>query len=137
MISSYWDAIATAGAVFAVVVWIIFILFGLKRIFTYPLHDSTVDIRLLGITIQRLPLSNIDNIEVIPFAALLPFSRSFRPDLFISQRWCGYNKQVVAIKIHKGLIKRIIISPSDPLGFVTSSKEKQTGSQQVAPADRR
>jgi hypothetical protein len=122
------DAIGIAGAVFAAAVWIIFILFGLKNIFTYPLQDSNVDIRLLGTTIQRVPLSDIDNIEVIPFAALLPFSRSFRPDLFISRKWCGYNKQVVVIKKHKGLVKRIIISPSDPLGFVTSLKGKQADS---------
>jgi hypothetical protein len=128
MVSDYGNTIGIASAIFAGAVAIIWILFGLKHVFTYPLHDSRMDIRFLGVAIQRVPLSNIDNIEIIPFAGLLPFSRSFRPDLFFSQKWCGYNKQVVAIKKHKGLIKRIIISPSDPLAFVTSLKGKQTDS---------
>jgi hypothetical protein len=120
MMSNYGDAIGIAGAVFAVAVWIIWFLFGLKHIFTYPLQDSRVDIRLLGFTIRRVRYSDIDNIEIISFAALLLFSRSFRPDLFFSQKWCGLNKQVVAIRKHTGLIKRIIISPADPLTFVSS-----------------
>jgi hypothetical protein len=89
MISNYGDGIGIVGAIFAGAVVIIWILFGLKHAFTYPLQDSRMDIRFLGITIQRVPLSNIDNMEIIPFAALLIFSRSFRPDLFFLRSGVG------------------------------------------------
>ncbi len=131
MISNHGDTIGIAGAIFAAAVVIIWFLFGLKHAFTYPLQDSRMDIRFLGVTIQSIPLSNIDNIEIISFAALLLFSRSFRPDLFFSQKWCGYNKQVVAIKKHTGLIKRIIISPADPLTFASSLSTASGGSLKV------
>jgi hypothetical protein len=122
MISNYTNIIGITAAIFASAVVIIWILFGLKHGFTYPLQDSRMDVRFLGVTIRRVPFSDIDNVEIISFAALVPLSRSFRPDLFFSMKWCGYNKRVVAIKRHTGLVKRIIISPADPLTFVSSLK---------------
>ena len=120
MINNRTDAIGVAAAILAGAVVIIWILFGLKRAFTYPLQNSRMDIRFLGVTIRRVSYSDIDNVEIISFAALVPFSRSFRPDLFISQKWCGYNKKVVAIKRRTGLFKRIIVSPTDPVAFAGS-----------------
>jgi hypothetical protein len=120
MINNNTDAIGVAAAILAGVVVVIWILFGLKRAFTYPLQDSRMDIRFFGVTIRRVPFSDIDNVEIIPFAALVPLSRSFRPDLFISQKWCGYNKRVVAIKRRTALFKQIIVSPTDPVTFASS-----------------
>jgi hypothetical protein len=114
------DAIGVAAAIVAGAVVIIFILYGLKHVITYCLRDSRMDIRILGVTVQRVPFSDVEHVEVIPFASLVPLSRSFRPDLFISVKWCGYNRKVVAVTKRSGLIKRIIISPRDPESFAKS-----------------
>jgi hypothetical protein len=66
-----------------------------------------------------VPFSDIDHVEVIPFASLVPLTRSFRPDLFVSWKWCGYREKVVAITKRTGLVKRVIISPGDPEEFAS------------------
>ncbi|MGB2590647.1 MAG: hypothetical protein WA530_01730 [Candidatus Acidiferrum sp.] len=121
------DAIGVAAAIVAGAVVVIWIFYGLKHVFTYPLADSRMDIRILGVTIRHVPISDIDRVEVIPFAALVPFSRSFRWDAFFSWKWCGYNKRVVAIKRRTGLVKRIIVSPGDPEAFANSLKVASSG----------
>jgi hypothetical protein len=118
------DAIGLAVAIVAVAVVIIWILYGLKRVFTYGMRDSTMEIRVFGTTVQRVLFSDIERVEVIPFLSLVPLTRSFRPDLFISLKWCGYNKTLVAVKRHSGLIKRIIISPENPEALASSLKAR-------------
>jgi len=116
------DAIGVVAAIVAGAVVIIWIFYGLKHVFTYPLQASRMDIRLLGVTVRHVPFSDIDHVEVIPFSALVPFSRSFRWDAFVSWKWCGYNKRVLAIRRRSGLARRIIVSPEDPEAFANSLK---------------
>ena len=129
-INSRTDAIGVAAAIVAGAVVIIWIFYGLKHVFTYPVQDSRMDIRMLGVTVRHVPFSDIDRVEVIPFASLVPLSRSFRPDFFMSWKWCGYNKTVVAIKRRTGLVKRIIVSPQDSEAFARSLQIPSGG---VAP----
>ena len=124
---SHADAIGLAAAIVAGVVVLIWIFYGIKHVFTYRLQDSSMDIRILGVTIRHVPVSDIDRVEVIPFAALVPFSRSFRWDAFFYWKWCGYNQTVVAIKRRTGLVKRIIVSPRDPEAFADSLKAASSG----------
>lgn len=88
--------------------------YALRHAISYSLQSSSLDIRMLGMTIRRVPFSDIDHVEVVSFKSLIPLSPSFRRDLFISMKWCGYRARVVAIRTRTGLIKRIIISPEDP-----------------------
>jgi len=92
----------------------------LRYAITYSLQNSSLDIRLLGVIVRRVPASDIDHIEIIPFASLIPISRSFRPDLFMSLKWCGYRERIVAIRRRTGLIKRLIVSPEDPEAFANT-----------------
>lgn len=109
----FWALIA----IVVVVVVVLGVVYSLRYAFTYAVHGSELSIVILGLTVQRLSLSDIECVEVIPFAALLPFSRSFRRDAFFSWKWCGYRRRVVAIRRRAGLIKGIIISPEGPERF--------------------
>lgn len=114
----FWAFIAILVAL-AVVLGVVY---GLRRAFSYTIHDSKLSIVLLGVTVRRVAFSDIEQVEVVPFAALLPFSGSFRWDVFFSWKWCGYNPKVVAIRRRTGLVKGIIVSPNDPEGFTSLLK---------------
>ena len=124
------DAVAAVVAILIAGAVMLGSMYGFRYAFTYALENSRIDIRILGVTVRRVPFSDIDHVEVIPFAALVPFSRSFRWDAFFSWKWCGYNKRVVAIKRRTGLVKRIIVSPEDPEAFARSLQIPASG---VAP----
>jgi len=98
------------------------VVYGLKHAFSYRIKDSKLSIVMLGLTVQRVGFSDIERVEVVPFAALLPFSGSFRCDVFLSWKWCGYRKRLVLITRRAGLVKRIIISPEEPERFTTLLK---------------
>lgn len=121
------DAVAAVVAILLAGAVLLGSMYGFRYAFTYRLENSRLDIRILGVTVRRVPFSDIDHIEVVPFAALVPFSRSFRWDAFFSSKWCGYNKRVVAIKRRTGLVKRIIVSPGDPEAFANSLKVASSG----------
>lgn len=127
VISSRTDIIGLTSAILGATAVIVWILYGLKHALTYPLQDSRMDIRILGVTVRRVPFSDIAQVEVIPFASLVPLTRSFRPDLFVSLKWCGYRKRVVAIRRRTGLVKRIIVSPQNPEAFAGLLKEPSGG----------
>lgn len=93
--------------------------FVVKLAFAYHVEVSRLRVRLLGLTVGTVCISDIEFFEIVPFASIIPFSRTFRWDLFISHKWCGYSKRVVAIRTRTGLIKRIIISPDDPERLVS------------------
>jgi hypothetical protein len=114
------DAIAAVAAILLAGAVFIGSIFGFRDAFTYALGNSSLDIRILGLTVRRVPLSDISHVEVVPFTALIPFCRSFRWDAFFSWKWCGYNKRVVAIKRRTGLVNGIIVSPRDPEAFANS-----------------
>ena len=122
MSNGHQNAIGIVAAILGCAVVVLWIIYGLKRVFKYSLDGSILKVRILGVTVERVPFSDIEYVEIIPFRSLVLFSRSFRPDLFISRKLCGYNKRVVAIKRRTGLVKRIIVSPQDPEGFVSSLK---------------
>jgi hypothetical protein len=111
------DAFAAIVGVVAAAVVILGSAYVLRYAISYSLQNSSLDIRLLGVIVRRVPTSDIDHIEIIPFASLIPISRSFRPDLFMSLKWCGYRERLIAIRRRTGLIKRIVISPEDPEAF--------------------
>jgi len=92
-------------------------IYGLRLALKYSVTSLALEIRLLGLTMCRVQLSDIESVEVVPFAALVLISPSFRKDLFFSQHWNAYRSRVVAIKRRSGLIRRITISPADPEQF--------------------
>lgn len=108
------DTIALVGAVVSATVLVGWIFSGLKSVFTYRLQDSKLYIRIFKVPVRRVPLSDIDSVEVIPFGALLwvPYLNSLK--------FNGYRKWVVAIKLRKGLVRSIIISPENPEAFASS-----------------
>ena len=99
---------------------IVGIRYGLVHVFQYSVENSSLVVRMFKVKIYRVPLCEIDRAEVVPFASLVVFSRSFRPDLLISQKWCGYRSRVVAITKRSGWLKRIVISPESPELFASS-----------------
>jgi hypothetical protein len=103
-----------------VAVVIVGIRYGLARVFHYSLENSELVVRIFRVPIYRVPLSDIDRAEVVPFGSLVLFSRSFRPDLFLSQKYCGYRPRVVAVTRRTGWLKRIVISPESPELFAGS-----------------
>jgi len=117
---SVTDAVAAVAAILIAGAVLLGSMYGLRHAFSYTLENSKLDIRIFGVTARRVPFSDIDHVEVIPFAVLVPFSGSFRWDVFFSWKWCGYNKRVVVIKRRTGLMKRIIVSPGDPEAFANS-----------------
>lgn len=110
---------AVIAAFCMAVVVIVGIRYGLLQLFRYSLENSAVVVRIFRVAICRLPLSDIDRAEVVPFGSLVLFSRSFRPDLFLSQKWCG-SRPRVAVTRRTGWLKRIIISPEAPEVFASS-----------------
>jgi hypothetical protein len=121
------DTIGIAAAIVGAAVVIIWIFYGVKHVFRYPLQDSGLDIRILGVTVRHVPFSDIDRVEVIPFAALVPFSGSFRWHAFYSWGLCGFRKRVVLITRRTGFVKQIIVSPRDPEAFANSLRVASTG----------
>ncbi|MGA3011488.1 MAG: hypothetical protein ABSD72_14615 [Terracidiphilus sp.] len=116
-INNSTDAVAAVGAVLLGGLTVLAGMYGFRHFITYSSLDSRLDVRVFGTSVCKVLLSEIEQVEVIPFSALVPFTRSFRWDVFFSQKLCGYRSRVVAIKRRTGLIKRIIISPSDPDRF--------------------
>ena len=115
MITDSKDALAAAVAFLAAVSVIVTVpVYGLRRALKYSLTSSALEIRLLGIIVRRVWLSDIATVEVVPFAALIPSSHSFRTDLLFTQKWNAYRSSVIAIKRRSGLIRGITISPEDP-----------------------
>jgi hypothetical protein len=121
-INNHSDAIGISAAVLATVAGIMWIVYGLRHAFSYPLRDSRMDIRILGLTVQHIPFSDIEKIEVIPFSSLVPLSYSFRWRYLVSLKWCGYSRNVIAIRRKNGWVKEIVISPDDPEAFVRTMK---------------
>ncbi len=117
------DVVAALIGVVTAAVVILGSAYGLRHAISYSSQNSSLNIRMLGVTVRRVPFADIDYVEVIPFASLVPLSRSFRSDLFISLKWCGYRKRVVAIRKRTGLVKRIIVSPEDPEAFASLLRE--------------
>ncbi len=113
------DVVAALIGVVTAAVVILGGAYGLRHAISYSSQNSRLDIRMLGVAVRRVPFSDIEHVEVIPFASLVPLSRSFRPDLVISLKWCGYRDRVVAIRRRTGLVKRIIVSPEDPEAFAS------------------
>ena len=118
--SSGADAVAAIVGIVIAVIVVLGSVYGLRHAISYSLQNSSLEIRLLGVTVRRVPFSDIDHVEIISFASLVPLSRSFRPDLFISLKWCGYRERVVAIRKRSGLVRQIIVSPEDPEAFASS-----------------
>jgi hypothetical protein len=114
------DAVAAILGVLIAGAVLVGSVFGFRNAFTYSFENSRLEIRILGVAIRRVSFSDIDQIEVIPFTALVPLSPSFRWDAFISWKWCGYHKRVVIIKTQSGVLKKIIVSPQDPEAFANS-----------------
>ena len=98
-------------------------IYGSRYALNYSLTNSALEIRLLGLAVRRVRLSDIESVEVIPFSALILISPSFRRDLFLAQRWNAYRKRIIAIKRRSGLIRGITISPEDPDEFSVLIKE--------------
>jgi len=118
------DTLAAAVAFFVAVAVIITVpVYGLRRALKYSLASSALEIRLFGLIVCRVRLSDIDGVEVVPFAALIPISPSFRRDLFFAQRWNAYRNRIIAIKRRSGLIRGITISPEDPEQFSNLVRE--------------
>jgi hypothetical protein len=115
--NSSTDAVAAVVAILIAGAAMLGSMYGLRHAFTYALENLRLDIRILGFTVRRLHFSDIDHVEVIPFDALVPFSRSFRWDVFFSWKYSGYESRVIAITRRTGLVKRIIVSPRDPEQF--------------------
>ena len=113
--------IGVSAAILGVAAVILWCVYGLRHVFQYSIEKSAVDIRVLGFTCRRLPFSDIERVEVIPFASLIPFNRSFRADLLFAQKLSGFSKRLVAIKKRTG-VRHIIISPEDPDGFSSQLK---------------
>jgi hypothetical protein len=117
--SSSMDVFAAISGLAIAVVVVLGSAYGLRHAISYSLQSSSLDIRMLGMTIRRVSLSDIDQVEVISFKSLIPIGPSFRRDLFISLKWCGYRERVVAIRRRSGLVKRIIVSQEDPEAFAS------------------
>jgi hypothetical protein len=112
------DLLGAIAAIFGGAVVIMTAKHVLHHVFKCSLKDSTVNLTFFGITCRRLRLSELESAEVVPFAALIPFSRSFRPDLLTAEKWNGYRKSVVALHRRTGSIRRFIVSPQNPDQFV-------------------
>jgi hypothetical protein len=69
------DAVAAVVAILIAGAVMLGSMYGFRYAFTYALENSRIDIRILGGTVRRGPFSDIDHVEVIPFAALVPFRR--------------------------------------------------------------
>lgn len=114
------DALGAVSAGAAVVLVVLWIRYGLRRVFSYPFRGPGLAIQAWGVTVRYVPLSDIDGVEVIPFGALVPFSPSFRWDAFLAWKWCGYSRTVVCIKRRAGWVKCLIVSPEQPDAFAAS-----------------
>jgi len=117
---TFWVVVALFAAAAVVIIGPIY---GLRYVLNYSVTSLALEIRLLGLTVYRVRLSDIESVEVIPFAALVLISPSFRRDLFFAQKWNAYRKRVIAIKRRSGLIRGITISPEDPDEFSALIKE--------------
>ncbi len=118
------DMPALLGALFAAAAVVITVpIYGLRHALKYSLTSSALKIHLLGLTVRQVLLSDIESVEVVPFAALILISPSFRRDLFFAQRWNAYRSRVIALKRRSGLIKTITISPEDPDRFAILIRE--------------
>lgn len=105
--------------------------YGLQRAFRYSLGTSTLRISFLGLRCRAIRFSDIEEVEVTPFSALIPLSRSFRSSFLLSEKWNGYKGEVVAIKKRTGWLKGIIISPDDAQEFARSLREAVVAARSI------
>ncbi len=118
------DFVIMVTALLGLVILLALYLYSFRYILRYSLQDGILRIRLFGsVTVRKIPLSEIEDAQVISWKEVIPGSRSFRPDFLFAERWGGYMiGKGVGIKKHTGLIRRVIISPEDPEGFAERIK---------------
>ena len=118
------DFLIILAALLGLLIALALYLYSFRYIVRYSLQDGILRIKLFGsITVLKIPLSEIDDAEVITWKDVIPGSRSFRPDFLFAERWGGYTiGKGVGIKKHTGLIRRVVISPEDPEGFAEQMK---------------
>ena len=112
------DVIAGVAAALVAMGVIVGYIYALSHIFRYSLEGTTLNIQMLGLTVRRVQVADIREVEIINRADTIPFSRSFRSDLLFAQRWGGYKTRELVLQKRHGIIKKLIISPDDPEGFL-------------------
>lgn len=116
-------ALALFGAV-AVAVFIVEFL--IPRLIRFRITDGAVETRIFGITVQRLPLREIDDpesVRVTTGLALLRSGDTLRAGTVgkrgLVSRMRG---RVVAIPLHGGHL--YLVSPPDPEGFAAELRDR-------------
>ena len=113
------DLLIILLALLGVVAVLVLYLYSFRYIVTYSLEDGALQIKLFGsITVRRIPIPEIDDVQILSWKDLVPFTSSFRPDFLFAERWGGYTiGKGVGLSKHTGLIRTVIISPRDPEDF--------------------
>jgi hypothetical protein len=118
MIANHKDIIAGVLGVLVGAGVVVGYIYALSFIFKYSLDADVLKIRMLGVTVRKVRVSDIQKIQLINCRDTVPFSRSFQPRFLLAQRWGGYKTREMALEMRSGIFKTLIISPNDPDAFV-------------------
>lgn len=81
-------------------------------IFGYKISDDAVEITLLGVTVRRIPFSNIEDVRL--------GSRGWGGEIWTVFKLWG----LVTIKKKKGLLRYVTLAPVNPEDFVAKLKQR-------------
>jgi hypothetical protein len=118
MIAAHKDFVAGVIAAFVATGVVVGYISALSYLFKYSLDAGVLRIRMFGFTVRKVQLSDIKKIQIINRLDTIPFTKSFRPNFLLAQRWGGYRAKEIALEMRSGVLKKLIISPNDPDVFV-------------------
>jgi hypothetical protein len=103
--------------------------YSFRYIVQYFLEENVLKIKLFGIvTVRRIRLSEIEQVAIVNWKEMTPFTRSFKPRLLFADRWGGYGiGRGVVLKRHSRM--QTVISPQDPEKFIemiNAAKKRST-----------
>jgi hypothetical protein len=118
VITGHKDLVAGVIAALVAASVVVGYISALSYIFKYSIDAGVLRIRMFGLTVRKIQLSNIKKIQLINCRDTVPFSKSFQSNFLLAQRWGGYKAKEIALEMRRGIFKKLIISPSDPDAFV-------------------
>lgn len=118
-----------AGA--ALIAVLIAYVYSFRYFVRYELENNSLKIRICGlITVRKIDLGQIEEIALVDWRQMTPFSRSFEPKLLFSERWGGYRVgHGVVLKKRSGIMRTIIISPKEPEKLVEAINSAKSGNR--------
>lgn len=91
-----------------------------RYVIQYRVNPDAVRVTLFGRwTVRKIPIEQIVEVSVLSYRNVVPFTKKFRPSLFLAERWASVvpQKQAVLIRRRSGLSRLFVLTPRNPEAF--------------------